>query len=192
GQMIDAFTIVGLPLVREVGLTRYPGDVLSPVFSTGESSFELYWRLEHGEVHGAIVNLGDELPDAFDGRVVISIHDDKAAITWAKWSPSWREYGRDSSKKKMRFLEAPFSECAGPLITHPLGISAWNEAAQRATRRAVDASDAARKISMGRCALSWYIGVSERPKEPIDETETAALKAQWRQAIERYKSSRRN
>lgn len=188
-QMIEAFSIVGLQFHGEVGLERYPGDPLTPAFGTDAVSYEMYWRLQDGTVHGDTVDLSRELPASADNdSVVISIHDDHLAVTWSHRHPLWSEYSRAGDPRIVPRPNVPYySGCSGPLLEHPIGKKAWSEAAYRVQVNLTDPEQIERRLARGKCALDWYIPISDRQREQVDADTVKHLRNEWHADIDRYK-----
>lgn len=188
-QPITAFLISGLPF-RMVGLDARPGEPLTPAFGDGQMSYEIYWRLKHGEMHGAAVDFRRDLPASFDGDVVISIHDDHLAVSWSNVEPAWNEYSRVRDPKKVPRPSIPYyAGCAGAVLENQLTIAAWRKAADSVRERTADAGDAEAKIEDNRCNLDWYIPVgAKRERSELDEDTAVRLRKEWLAEVEAYRA----
>lgn len=188
-QPITAFLISGLPF-RMIGLDARPGEPLTPAFGDGQMSYAIYWRLKHGEMHGGAVDFRRDLPASFDGDVVISIHDDRLAVSWSNIEPAWSEYSRVRDPKKIPRPSIPYYiGCAGAVLENQLTITAWRKAADSVRKRAADAGDAEAKIEDNRCNLDWYIPVgAKRERSVLDEATAARLRKEWLIDVETYRA----
>lgn len=188
-QSITAFSITALPF-RMIGLDARPGEPLTPKFGDGQMQYEIYWRLEQGEVHGATVDFQRDLPASFDGNVVISIHDDRVAVSWSNVDPTWIEYSRVGDPKKVPRPSTPhYAGCAGAVLQNQLTANAWKKAADRVRERAADAGEAELKIEDNRCNLDWYIPrAAERQRVELDEETEGRLRKEWLAEIEAYRA----
>lgn len=188
-QPITSFLISGLPF-RMIGLDARPGEPLTPAFGDGQMSYEIYWRLRHGEMHGATVDLRRDLPASFDGNVVISIHDDHLAVSWSNVEPAWVEYSRVGDPKKVSQPSIPYYVgCAGAVLAHQLTLSAWRKAADSVRERTTDAGEAEMKIEDNRCNLDWYIPVAaQRERSVLDEDTATRLQKEWLAEVDTYRA----
>ena len=188
-QSINAFSILGFPF-RTVGFDARPGESLTPSFGDGQMDYELYWRLQDRTVHGAVIDLRKELPATFHGDVLITIHDDRAAVSWSNLDPAWIEYRRVGDPKKVPMPIVPlYLGCSGPVLSNPLTLQAWNESAER-TRARVDPGRFDEETLRGACMLEWYVPRhAARNREELDEATTVRLRAEWQLAIEKYKAT---
>lgn len=182
-KAIDAFKVTGFGF-RDVGINRRPGHVLTPAFGGSAATYELYWRLEDGSVHGETVDLAAHLPqDAVGGSVVIGIHDDYLSVTWSQVHHAWINYRRIGNPQIYPQPAVPYYiGCNGPLLDNPLTMEAWKSRA-----REVLARDASALPEENRCALDWYIVPSNGVWQEPDEQTTRKLRDIWRAQIEQYK-----
>ncbi|MGH8175587.1 MAG: hypothetical protein ACREV5_04925 [Steroidobacter sp.] len=188
-QTIVAFSITGMPF-RDVGLDAQPGDALTPAFGDGQMTYEMYWRLQDGRVHGAAIDLREELPKEFHGDVLITTHDDHVQVAWFNVDPSWVLYSRVGDPNEVPMPNAPYYiGCEGSALSHPLAVAAWTESAKEARERS--ASDQIeRRLQRGRCTLDWYVPrpLPGRQRMRVDEDQARALRQHWRADIEEYRS----
>lgn len=189
-QPITAFSIVGMPF-RNIGLDVRPGETLTPAFGNGQMKYEIYWRLQDRTVHGAALDLRNELPPSFYGDVLISIHEDRVAVSWSNIDPAWIEYRRAGNPQKVAKPTVPlYQGCSGEVLTDSIALKAWSEAAER-TRRRIDASRIEQEMLRGTCMLDWYVASPpDRGRQTMNEETSLQLREEWKQEIENYKSSR--
>lgn len=188
-QPITAFFITGLPF-RMVGLDARLGEPLTPAFGDGQMDYEIYWRFKEGETHGATVDFRRDLPASFDGDVIISIHDERVAVSWSNVEPSWIEYTRVRDPRKVPRPSIPYySGCAGAVLQNPLTVNAWKKAADSVRERTADAGAAEIKIEDNRCNLDWYIPrAAERERSSLDEDTVVRLRKEWLAEVEAYRA----
>jgi hypothetical protein len=173
-----------------VALDAQPGDTLSPGYYTGALKFEIYWRLQNGEVHSATVDLEKILPSPFDGNIVVTIHDDHINVSWAKIAEEWVEYSRIGNPSKFARPETSyFAGCAGVILDNPITSAAWRRRADELRQRAPGGSEVELKIAESRCALGWYIPTAApgRAHPQLDEKTMQRLREEWMRQIELYK-----
>jgi len=189
-QPIIAFSIVGLPF-RDVGLEARPGDVLTPAFGDGAMDYELYWRFRDGSVHAATLDLRAQLPASFHGNAFISLHDDRAAITWSNMDPAWIEYRRSNPPWKAGAPQVPLYEnCSGPLLSDAIALKAWRESAER-VRRQIEANPGWSETQRAECDLERYVPHTPgRVRVEPEESEADRLRREWRAEIEKLRRAR--
>lgn len=192
-QSINAFYIGSLPF-RMVGLDARPGEPLTPAFGDGQMSYEIYWRQADGSMHGAIADLRRDLPASFYGNVIISLHDNGLAVSWANMTPEWVEYSRVGDPKKYPRPEKPYYDgCAGIVFEDRLTAGAWKKAAERVRENSTDAHAADLTIEDNRCNLDWRIPrAAERPRINPDEETARRLEKEWREQIDAYRAGSRS
>jgi hypothetical protein len=186
---INAFYLPDLPF-RMVGLDARPGDTLTPGYYDGRMKFELYWRLQSGDVHSAVVDLASILPSSFAGDVVVSIHDDHVNVSWAKIAEEWVEYSRIGDPREFPRPSTPyFAGCDGVIFDDPLSTAAWTEKVDQLRREARTPEEVETKVAESRCNLEWYFPTPspERSRPQIDEKTARQLREEWLAQIELHK-----
>lgn len=186
---IDAYYLSVLPF-RMVGLDVQPGETLTPGYYDGRLKFELYWRLQSGDVHGMVVDLVSVLPSTFDGDVVVSIHDDYVEVSWAKIAEEWVQYRNVGNPRKFAHPASQYFErCSGVLLEHLLTTAAWEQRARKLRSTTHIPEEAETKIEGNRCNLEWYLPEPPpgRMRAELDEKTAERLRAEWLAQVEAYK-----
>jgi hypothetical protein len=190
-KSITAFSIIGLPF-RDVGLDARPGDTLTPAFSTqGQMDYDVYWQLDDASVHSAHVDLRDELPKTFYGDVVISLHDDRLAVSWSNVNAAWVEYRRVGDPRRVAMPEIPlYDGCNGVILDHAITRKAWDTTAKNVRMR-FDPASVGTELLQARCNLDWYIpsAAAGRHRVELDEVVEQRLRDQWRASIDNYRAA---